>query len=310
MALPQNFQTIMLPFLNAVSDGQNHNMNDVIEVLAEYFKLTEEEKSLQYPTGSDYIFRNKARFARLFLLKAGLLEYPQRGFIKISTAGLSALAKKPREINLRFLEEYPKFLEFKKATKENNKEKKESTIIDNQKQEIESQTPQELIEYGYQKIKEELSQEILNYTKQISPNFFEKLVIELLLKMGYGGSLKDAGRAIGKSGDGGIDGIIKEDKLGLDVIYIQAKRWDGVVGRPEIQKFVGALADKHANKGIFITTSDYTQEAMEYAGRISNKIVLINGEMLTDLMIENDIGVSNIISYSIKRIDFDYFIEE
>jgi restriction system protein len=221
MPIPQNFQTIMLPFLEAVSDGESHNMNEILDALADYFKLTEEEKTRKYPTGSAYIFNNKARFARLYLLKAGLLESTQKSFIKISDDGAGVLAKKPKQVNLKLLETYPKYIEFKQSLKERNRERKE-TIVENT--EMESQTPHELIEYGYQKIKKELSQEILIQTKQSSPQFFEKLVVELLLKMGYGGSLKDAGKAIGQSGDGGIDGIIKEDKLGLDIIYIQAKR--------------------------------------------------------------------------------------
>lgn len=307
MPIPQNFQTIMLPLLEVVSDGENHNMNDVIDVLADYFKLTDEEKTRQYPTGSDYIFKNKARFARLYLLKAGLLEYPQRGFIKISTDGMSVLAKKPKEINLKLLEIFPKFIEFKQSLKEKNDEKKEALV---ETKEVESQTPHELIEYGYQKIKKELSQEILYQTKSSSPQFFEKLVVELLLKMGYGGSLKDAGKAIGQSGDNGIDGIIKEDKLGLDIIYIQAKRWENSIGEPVIRDFVGSLAGKHANKGVFITTSHFTSGAIDFVKNIPHKVILIDGEMLTDLMIENNIGVSGVNVYEIKKIDSDYFIEE
>jgi len=163
---------------------------------------------------------------------------------------------------------------------------------------------------GYLKIKSELAEEVLANIKNLSPDFFEKLVVDLLVKMGYGGSIKDAGEAIGRSGDGGIDGIIKEDKLGLDIVYIQAKRWDGVVGRPEIQKFVGALADKHSNKGIFITTSGFTKGVEEYIGNISQKIILIDGIMLTDLMIDNNVGVFCDVTYEIKKIDQDYFTED
>lgn len=307
MAIPQNFQTIMLPLLQIVADGKNHNMNDVIDDLADHFKLTEEEKNLQYPTGSDYIFKNKARFARLYLLKAGLLDYPQRGYIKISNDGLSVLAKKPQEVNLQLLEEFPKFKEFKKNLKEKSNEKKEK--IDEVK-EIESQTPQELIEQGYQKIKNSLSEELLDIVKKSSPGFFERLVVELLLSMGYGGSRKDAGKAIGQSGDGGIDGIINEDKLGLDVIYIQAKRWENVVGSKEIRNFIGSLVGRNASKGVFITTSGFTKDAIESAKNIPHKVILIDGEKLVQLMIENNVGVSKVTSYDIKKIDTDYFIED
>jgi len=307
MSMPQNFQVIMLPLLQIVGDQKNHNMNDVIDALADYFKLTEEEKNLQYPTGSDYIFRNKVRFARLYLLKAGLLDYPQRGYIKISDDGLSILAKKLSEITVSLLEELPKFSEFKKKIKEKGDDKKEKF---NEVKEIESQTPQELIEHGYQKIKNSLAEDLLDIVKKSSPSFFEKLVVELLISMGYGGSRKDAGKAIGKSGDGGIDGIINEDKLGLDIIYIQAKRWENVVGRPEIQKFVGSLAGERANKGVFITTSWFTKESLDFVKTISQKVILIDGEKLVQFMIENNIGVSKIASYDIKKIDTDYFIED
>ncbi len=297
----------MLPLLKTVADEKEHNMNDVIKTLADFFKLTEEERNLQYPTGSDYIFKNKARFARLYLLKAGLLEYPQRGYIKISKEGLSVLSKNPKEVNLELLEEFPKFKEFKKNLKEKNHEKKERIV---EEKEIETQTPQELMEHGYQKIKDSLTEELINIVKKSSPGFFEKLVVELLLSMGYGGSRKDAGKAIGQSGDGGIDGIINEDKLGLDVIYIQAKRWENVVGSKEIRNFIGSLVKKNANKGVFITTSGFTKDAWESAKNIPHKVILIDGEKLVQLMIENNVGVSKVTSYEIKKIDTDYFIED
>lgn len=170
--------------------------------------------------------------------------------------------------------------------------------------------PQEMIEDGYQIIQNDLYKELVNKLKTCSPKFFETLVVDLLLKMGYGGSFKDAGKAIGQSGDGGIDGIIKEDKLGLDVIYIQAKRWEDCVGRPEIQKFVGALVGHHANKGVFITTASFSRSATEFVQTIQNKVILIDGDMLAQLMVDYDIGVTKQISYDIKRIDNDYFIEE
>jgi restriction system protein len=216
--------------------------------------------------------------------------------------GLDVLKKNPQEINVKFLEQFPQFIEFRNLRREKGE--------DEQKEEELEQTPQELLEYGYQKIKRELAQELLSLVKQSSPRFFEKLVIDLLIRMGYGGSLKDAGKAIGQSGDGGIDGIIKEDKLGLDVIYIQAKRWDNVVGSKEIRNFVGSLAGQHANKGVFITTSSFTKDALDYVKTIPHKVILIDGEMLTQLMIENDIGVTKISSYDIKKIDSDYFEEE
>ena len=166
------------------------------------------------------------------------------------------------------------------------------------------------MEHGYQKIKDSLTEELINIVKKSSPGFFEKLVVELLLSMGYGGSRKDAGKAIGQSGDGGIDGIINEDKLGLDVIYIQAKRWENVVGSKEIRNFIGSLVKKNANKGVFITTSGFTKDAWESAKNIPHKVILIDGEKLVQLMIENNVGVSKVTSYEIKKIDTDYFIED
>lgn len=206
------------------------------------------------------------------------------------------------KINVKYLEQFPQFVEFRNLHKERDEEQKEEESL--------KQTPQELLEYGYQRIKKDLASELLNLVKQASPRFFEKLVVELLIKMGYGGSLKDAGKAIGQSGDGGIDGIIKEDKLGLDIIYIQAKRWENVVGAKEVRNFVGSLAGQKATKGVFITTSSFTKDALDYVRTIPHKVILIDGEMLTQLMIENDVGVSKVSSYDIKKIDSDYFEEE
>ncbi|WP_345890012.1 restriction endonuclease [Paenibacillus dendritiformis] len=174
----------------------------------------------------------------------------------------------------------------------------------------EQRTPGENLEYSYLVLRKELAFELLQRLKAGSPQFFEKAVVELLVKMGYGGSISDAGKAVGKSGDGGIDGIIKEDRLGLDMIYIQAKRWEGVVGRPEIQKFVGALQGQKARKGVFITTSSFTKEALEYVTFIDNKVVLIDGEQLTQLMIDYNLGVSTVAVYEEKRIDLDFFSED
>jgi restriction system protein len=172
------------------------------------------------------------------------------------------------------------------------------------------QTPEEGIEAAYQRVREQLAQELLQTVKSCSPTFFERLVVDLLVKMGYGGTRRDAGQAIGRTGDGGIDGIIKEDRLGLDIVYIQAKRWDNTVGRPQIQQFAGALQGQRARKGVFITTSAFSQAAQEYVSRLDSKIVLIDGETLAQLMMDYDIGVATIATYDLKRIDSDYFIEE
>lgn len=294
----------MLPLLKFVKDGKEHTIREAIDNISVYFKLTEEEKRKVLPSGQQSIIYNRTCWARTYLIKAGLLESPRRAHIKITDIGLKVLKNEPKKIDVQFLEQFPMFLNFRNASKE----KDETEKLENSS-EI-SQTPQELLENNYLKIKKVLAEDLLNLVKQNSPGFFEKLVIELLLAMGYGGSRKDAGEAIGQSRDGGIDGIIKEDKLGLDVIYIQAKRWENIVGSKEIRNFVGSLVGQKANKGIFITTSNFTKDALEYVKTITHKVILIDGEMLTHLKIEHNIGVSKVISYDIKKIDTDYFIED
>ena len=211
----------------------------------------------------------------------------------------------PVAINLRFLKQFPEYTATRDRDESAGEAQQNLTISVDQ-----LETPEELIEDGAREIRRNLAEEILQRIKGCSPVFFERLVVELLVKMGYGGTRQDAGRAIGRSGDEGIDGVIHEDRLGLDVIYLQAKRWENVVGRPEIQKFVGALQGQRAKKGVFITTSDFTREAVEYVRNIDNKVVLINGALLANLMIDHNVGVSLAATYEIKKIDSDYFLEE
>lgn len=303
MTIP-DYQSIMLPLLKFAGDKKEHSIREAIDHIADLFKLSEEQKKEVLPSGRSYIIDNRVGWARTYLKKAELLEDTRRSHFRITEEGLGVLVKSPTEINIKFLQQFTGFNEFRKK-KDDGEDEQEQVI-----QEDSSQTPQELLEYGYQKIKRDLAQELIESVKKASPRFFEQLVVELLLKMGYGGSLKDAGKAIGQSGDGGIDGIIKEDKLGLDVIYIQAKRWENVVGEPVIRNFVGSLVRNHANKGVLITTSYFTNDAKEYVNNIPHKVSLINGEMLAQLMIENNVGVSGVINYEVKKIDSDYFIEE
>lgn len=301
MAIP-DYQSIMLPLLKLASDQKEHSKQEVIERLASFFKLSETELREFLPSGKQEIFDNRVGWAKTFLKKAGLIDSPKRGVFVITERGLAVLKSNPPKINVAFLRQYPEFVEFQTVKRE-SKQIEEGEVSS-------QQTPEESLEYGYQKLRQALAQDLLGKIKSCSPAFFEKLVVELLVKMGYGGSRRDAGQAIGKSGDEGIDGIIKEDKLGLDVIYIQAKKWEGVVGRPEIMKFVGALQGQHARKGIFITTSYFTEEAMHYAKKVDSKIILLDGDELSRLMIDHDIGVARTASYDIKRIDSDYFSEE
>lgn len=296
-----DFESIMLPLLKLVEDGKEHSAREALDYIIDSFNLNEEEKRELLDSGTQTIIYNRVGWARTYLKKAGLIESPRRGYFKITDRGIHILNKNPPEINTRYLSQFSEFIEFKfvKGVPELP-----------QVEEYNKRTPQELLESGYQKIILDLSQELLTLVKECSSEFFEKLVVDVLVKMGYGGSRKDAGEAIGKIGDEGVDGIIKEDKLGLDVIYIQAKRWENTVGRPEIQKFAGALQGKRAKKGIFITTSDFSKQAKEFVSRIETKIVLIDGEQLAEFMIDHDVGVSTEASYTIKKIDSDYFPEE
>lgn len=304
MAIP-TYEECMLPLMKIAEDGKEHLFREATDALINQFNLTEKEKQELLPSGSAFVINNRIGWARTYLTKAGLLLKTKRGYFRISEEGKKLLQKEPAFINTKMLKEYDAFNEFQTTKETDNSENNKTEHSIEQ-----SITPHELLESGYLSIKNELADELLSTIKNISPSKFEKLVIDLLVKMGYGGSIKEAATVVGKSGDEGIDGIIKEDKLGLDVIYIQAKKWDsGTIGRPEIQKFAGALLGKKAKKGIFITTSTFTNEAKKYVTDIDAKIILLDGKQLTELMIENNLGVSTQDVYTIKRIDSDYFEE-
>ena len=297
----------MLPFLRFLADGSEHSLQEAEESLAKHFKLSEAERAELLPSGQQGIFKNRIGWARTYLKKACLVVAPKRGVFKITDRGLETLAKNPVRIDGKFLEQFPEFMEFRNSTKAASGTRGDSDsamVIPST-----TATPEESIELAYQSLREQLAQELLAVVLNCSPTFFEQLVVDLLVKMGYGGSRRDAGERIGQTGDGGIDGLIKEDRLGLDAIFIQAKRWQGSVGRPEIQKFVGALQGQRAKKGVFITTSSYTADAIDYASRIDTKVVLIDGKALSALMIDFDVGVSVAASYVVKRVDSDYFEE-
>jgi len=302
-----DYQTIMLPLLKLTSDNEIHKFRDVVETLVEHFKLTDAEKKELLPSGNQAIFDNRVGWARFYLTKAGLLKSEKRGTHQITEQGLKFLKSNPKELRTKDLENFKAFSDFKNSIDKKNKtETKDSGIKGIEETE---ETPEEALEYAYLKLKNDLSRDMLDTIKDCTPSFFEKLVIDLLTKMGYGGSRKDAGKALGKSGDGGIDGIIKEDKLGLDTIYIQAKRWENIVPVREIRDFAGALLSKKARKGIFITTSNFPKSAFEFVESIEHKIILIDGERLTDLMFEFNVGLSTQSTYEVKRIDSDYFDE-
>ena len=299
--IPQ-FKYFILPLLQHLSDNKEHTMKEVEETLAAKFNLGESQLSELTPSGRMTIFSNRVGWAKTYLKKAGLIDAPKKALFKITQDGQKVLVTKPEIIDPKFLEKFTSFREFQYGSGEEIVQEESKTS---------ENTPEEIMEVGYQSIVKELQNELLTNLKSQSPSFFERSVIDLLMKMGYGGYRKDAGQTTGGTGDGGIDGIINEDKLGLDTIYVQAKRWDnGVVGRPEIQRFAGALGGKHAKKGIFITTSKFTAEALDFVKTLEVKIILIDGDQLAKLMAEYNVGVQVIISYEIKKIDSDYFPEE
>lgn len=304
MPIP-DYQTAMLPLLRYAGDGQEHKFRDAVEALAPQFELTEQERGELLPSGGSLLFDNRVGWARTYLKQAGLLESPKRGLMRITQRGLDVLRQAPVRVDLAFLEQFAEFREFK--TRKRDSQAAEQDSQSPRAQQDAAMTPEDQLAVAYRRLRDTLESDLLEQVKSSSPAFFERLVIDLLLAMGYGGSRRDAGRAIGRSGDGGIDGIIKEDKLGLDAIYVQAKRWEATVGRPEVQKFAGALQGHRANKGVFITTSNYSAEALSFVGMISSKIILIDGPTLAGLMIDHGVGVSTVGTYEIRKIDADYF---
>ena len=305
MAVP-DFQTIMLPFLQFAGDGNVHSIKETLSSLAAHFQLSNDELTERIPSGLQTTFYNRVTWAQSYLRKALLIETTKRGYYQITERGRQLLRQNLERIDMNVLAQFPEYLEFKAARRT------PKLILVNETLPVEiDETPDDLLDESFQTIRETLADEILVTVKSCSPDFFEKLVVDLLVKMGYGGSLKDAAASLTrKTGDEGIDGIINEDRLGLDSIYVQAKRWEGSVSRPEIQKFAGALQGKRAKKGVFLTTSNFTKEAKEFAAIIDSKIILINGRELAELMIDYNVGVSVEKVYEIKKIDSDYFVEE
>jgi restriction system protein len=303
MTIP-DYQTVMLPLLRFAADGDEHSLREAIDKLADRFDLSDDERKALLPSGRQATFDNRVGWARTYMKKAGLLHTPRRGYFKITDAGFQALKTNPEAINVKFLERYPEFLEFKTKSNAKSTATETDTTIP-----TEERTPREVMEDAYATIRTQLASELLERIAQSSPQFFERLVVALLVNMGYGGTRKDAGEAVGGSGDEGIDGIIKEDRLGLEVVYIQAKRWENTVQRPEIQKFVGALSGQNARKGVFITTSRFSAGAIDYATGLQVKVVLIDGETPANHMIDYGVGVAPEAAYEIKRVDSDYFDE-
>ena len=292
----------MLPLLELAGDGEEHAVKDARSPLAARFDLTDEERAELLPSGQQAIFTNRVAWAKVYLERAGLLSKPKRGFLKITERGSQVLQDPPDEIDTAFLSQFPEFVEFRKVCRDGR-----TTTAPAQ----DDATPEEALDDAYERIREDLAMQLLEQVKSLSPLSFERLVIDVMLKMGYGGSRSEAGTMTRAAGDEGIDGVINEDRLGLDAIYLQAKRWsDQTVGRPEIQKFVGALHGKRARKGVFITTSSFSPDAAEYVNHTDPKVVLVDGMRLAQLMIDYNVGVSVTQVYELKRLDLDYFADE
>lgn len=301
MPIP-DYQTVMLPLLQLTADGADHPFREAVDCLAVQFKLTDDERNELLPSGTTHVFGSRVGWARSYLKQAGLLDAPKRGVFRITDEGKALLKKSPAKIDNNLLSQYESFRVFRSRGKENDEALKPAVV-----EVASNQTPEDSMAAAYQRVRKNLEAELLEQIRSSTPAFFERLVVDLIVSMGYGGSRKDAGRAIGRSGDGGIDGIIKEDRLGLDLIFLQAKKWEGSVGRPEVQKFAGALQGQRATKGILITTSSFTKDAVDYVNIISAKIILIDGDMLASLMVENNVAVVRTGTYELKKIDIDYF---
>jgi restriction system protein len=302
VAIP-DFQTIMRPLIAAHEDGREHLNRDLVAALADQFGLTAEERREMLPSGAARLFDNRVGWAKTHVSHAGLLASPRRGVSVITEQGRQVLRDHTDRVDLGVLGEFDEYQQWR------NQHKDASPADFTRRQETESLTPEEQLESAYQGVRQQVEDELLHNVSSAPPDFLERVVVDLVVRMGYGGSRKDAGEALGRSGDEGIDGIIKEDPLGLDIIYLQAKRWDPsrTVGRPEIQKFAGALQGQRARKGIFITTSSFSPEAIEYVSRIETKIILIDGARLSRLMFDHGIGVAASSVYEVKRIDSDFF---
>lgn len=305
MGLP-DYQQFMVPLLRYLSDGQPRTRQERMEWVADHLHLSAAQRDERLPSGA-VILSNREGWAATYLAKAGLIERTGRGLVQITTRGHKALDDSQRgiAIDTKYLRQFPEFVTFLKQTDKPDVETLPVLVANSGSEN--TRTPQEAIEAGYRALRATLAIDLLERINAGSPRFFEQLVLDLLVAMGYGGSRADAAQAVGGSGDGGVDGYIKEDKLGLDSIYLQAKRWQGSVGRPIVQAFAGSLEGHRARKGVLITSSKFSQDARDYVQRIEKRIVLIDGQQLTDLMIEHGVGVTEIAHFSIQRIDEDYF---
>lgn len=306
MPIP-NFQEVFLPLLKDLALG-DRTSQETVAALAQQFDLTPDELAARGPSGKQPKFANRVAWAKAHLKAAGLAESPRRAVYRLTQLGRETLAQGPEQIDIKYLERFPSYIAFRYR----GAEKRDGilTKVDEQPKEIEIGTPDEVIEEGFQQYRAALATDLREWIAAMPPAAFEQLVVDLLKAMGYGGPQEDAGLVVGRAGDEGIDGVIKEDRLGLETIYIQAKRWQGTVGRPEIQRFAGALQGHRARKGVFITASSFTKEAVSYASSIQTAIVLVDGAQLAEFMIDHNVGVTTVKTYQIKKVDSDYFSGE
>lgn len=301
MTVP-GFHAFLLPLLKLAEDGQEHSHGEAVESLGNAMSLTDTERAELLPSGTQTRVANRTAWARTYLKQARLITSTGRGRFRITQLGIDLLNAAPSGLSMKDLEKYPGYVEFRsrRGTRSGLEQVAATeTAADS--------TPEESLESSYQTLRASLAAELLDRVRGSSPSFFERLVVDLLVAMGYGGSRQEAGRAVGQSGDEGVDGVINEDKLGLDVVYIQAKRWQATVGRPVVQAFAGSLQGFRARKGVLITTSTFSAEARDFVSKIETRIVLVDGDELAEHMIDNGIGVSLVTQYALKRVDEDYF---
>lgn len=300
MAVP-DFQSLMRPLLEILADDGDHSIRSIREDLTSHFALGQEDVEELIPSGRVTTLQNRVGWAATYLYRAGLIQRPKRAVYRITARGHEVLESNPVRVDLAVLSQFEEFSEFRQA-KGNQGAATEPPAA------AEDQTPEERIEGSYRELRSALAGELLDRIHDQTPEFFEQLVLDVLHAIGYGGRQEGASERLGKSGDEGVDGVIREDRLGLDTVYVQAKKWTGTVGRPEIQKFVGALQGQNATKGVFIATSAFSPDAVEYAGKVTPRIILVDGNELAQLMIENNVGVAVARSYLLKRLDLDYFV--
>lgn len=308
MSIP-DYQSLMLPLLKHCAKVEETRLSDAVEALAAQFKLTNEELNELLPSGVQTVFHNRVGWARTYLVKAALLDAPRRGVFRITDRGRKVLSSNPSTVNVKSLEKFPEFMEFREKKSSKSDEIAETPSNKSSVPADSLETPDDTMIRGYKAMREALVSQLREEVSKVTSAYFERLVVDLLVRMGYGGSRESAARVVGGTGDGGIDGVIDEDKLGLDVIYIQAKRWVNTVGEPQLREFAGALQSHRAKKGVFVTTSEFSAQAREFVKKVDSRIILIDGRRLAELMIDHGVGVTKQETYVVNKIDTDYFGE-